>query len=178
MTDARTTSHTSTTLMQALNERHQDEHIVDVNEPMQQVVLFTLSGQPFALKGNAVSEILNAETPVYYVPGLPPSTEGVIHLRGNIESLITLHTLLGLPEGDKGGMILMAHGAGIQSAIRIEQLEDVCELPVSALTPLPDSFTGSLRPYISALWQPDEEQRATALLDIDAVFNAYQQGLG
>ncbi|XQU09966.1 hypothetical protein P4544_18050 [Halomonas sp. LY9] len=31
------------------------------------------------------------------MPGLPSSTEGVIHLRGNIESLITLQPLLGLP---------------------------------------------------------------------------------
>lgn len=180
MADSRPTAHetSGTTLEQALSERRSDDTIIDVNEPVQQVVLFTLSGQPFALLGHTVSEILKADTPVYFVPGLPASTEGVIHLRGTIESLITLHTLLGLPEGSNSGMILMAQGAGMRSAVRIDQLEDVLELPVSAFKPPPESFTSTLRPYVSALWQPVEHQNATALLDIDALFHAYQQGLG
>lgn len=166
------------TFEQALNERSDNTAIVDVDEPNQQVVLFQLSGQPFALPGHAVSEILKGDTPVYFVPGLPDSTEGVIHLRGQIESLITLQPLLGLATTQSEGMLLIVKGAGIRSAVRIDQLDDVCELPVSALKAPPDTLHSTLRPYVSALWQPNDEQRATALLDPDALFQAYQQGLG
>lgn len=166
------------TFEQALSERSDDTAIVDVDEPSQQVVLFHLSGQPFALPGHAVSEILKGDTSVYFVPGLPNSTEGVIHLRGTIESLITLQPLLGLPASRGEGMLLMVKGAGIRSAVRIDQLDDVCELPMSAFKTPPETLTSTLRPYVSALWQSDDARHATPLLDPDALFQAYQQGLG
>lgn len=180
MTDSPQPTHESqgVTFEQAFSERSDDTTIVDVDEPSQQVVLFQLSGQPFALPGHAVSEILKGDTPVYFVPGLPASTEGVIHLRGNIESLITLQPLLGLPDTNAEGMLLIVHAGEIRSAVRIDQLDDVCELPVSAFKTPPETLPSTLRPYVSALWQPSDEQRATALLDPDALFHAYQKGLG
>ncbi|WP_404343856.1 chemotaxis protein CheW [Vreelandella venusta] len=166
------------TFEQALSERNDDTTIVDVDEPSQQVVLFQLSGQPFALPGHAVSEILKGDTPVYFVPGLPSSTEGVIHLRGTIESLITLQPLLGLTASQDEGMLLMVKGANLRSAVRIDRLDDVCELPISAFKAPPETLSSTLRPYVSALWQADDERHATPLLDPDALFQAYQQGLG
>ncbi|BCB60004.1 MULTISPECIES: chemotaxis protein CheW [Halomonadaceae] len=179
MTDSpRTAPEANATFAQAFNARGDETAIVEVDEPSQQVVLFQLSGQPFALPGQAVSEILKGDTPVYFVPGLPDSTEGVIHLRGQIESLITLQPLLGLAPSQTDGMMLVVKGAGIRSAVRIDQLQDVCELPISALKTPPDTLPSALRPYVSALWQSDDTQRATALLDPDALLQAYLQGLG
>lgn len=167
------------TLEEALAANGDTETVVDVDEPTQQLVLFRLNDQQFALPGSAVSEILPSDQPVYYVPGLPPSTEGVLHLRGKIESVISLHQLLGLPtpEGTSKGMILLVRAAGITSGVRIEQLDDVCEVAQSMLQSPPETLTGTLRPYVSALWQIDERQ-ALALLDPEALFDAYQQGLG
>lgn len=156
-----------------------DEAVVDVEEPTQQLVLFRLHGQRFAFPGSAVSEILPSDQPVYYVPGLPASTEGVLHLRGKIESIISLHPLLNLPppDGQPCGVILLVSAAGIRSGVRIEQLDDVCEVPQSVLHAPPETLSSTLRPYVSALWQIDE-QNALALLDPEALFSAYQQGLG
>jgi len=113
------------------------------------------------------------------VPGLPASTEGVLHLRGKIESVISLQPLLDLPtpEGTPSGMILLVNAAGIRSGVRIEQLDDVCEIAQSLLQPPPETLSSTLLPYVSALWQIDERQ-ALALLDPEALFSAYQQGLG
>lgn len=181
-------------LEEALARQSNDDTIIDVDEPCQQLVLFRLAEQRFALPGSAVNEILNGDQPVYFVPGLPASTEGVIHLRGNIESVVTLQALLGLPPAEQTGMLLVVTAAGIRSAVRIDYLEDVCDIPTSALKPAPDTLSSQLMPYVSALWQPDvtpEEtseketngaslggSAAIALLDPDALFNAYQQGLG
>ncbi|WP_035580806.1 chemotaxis protein CheW [Halomonas sp. TG39a] len=167
------------TLEEALATHDDAERVVDVDEPTQQLVLFRLNGQRFALPGSAVSEILPSDQPVYYVPGLPASTEGVLHLRGKIESVISLHQLLNLPtpEGPPSGMMLLVNAAGISSGVRIEQLDDVCEVTQSLLQAPPETLPAALRPYVSALWQVDERQ-ALALLDPEALFDAYQQGLG
>ena len=103
------------TLNEALTAQRDDESVVDVDEPTQQLVLFRINGQRFALPGSAVSEILPSDQPVYYVPGLPASTEGVLHLRGNIESVISLNSLLGLSTlaAPPSGMILLVKAAGI-----------------------------------------------------------------
>lgn len=156
-----------------------DEAVVDVEEPTQQLVIFRSGGQRFALPGSAVNEILPSDQPVYYVPGLPTSTEGVLHLRGRVESVISLHQLLNLPppDGEPCGVILLVSAAGMRSGVRIEQLDDVCEVPQSALQPPPETMPTALRPYVSALWQVDE-QHALALLDPEALFSAYQEGLG
>lgn len=167
------------TLDEALATNDDAKTVVDVDEPTQQLVLFRLNDQGFALPGSAVSEILPSDQPVYYVPGLPTSTEGVLHLRGKIESVISLHQLLGLPtpEGTSKGMILLVRAAGMTSGVRIEQLDDVCEVTQSLLQAPPETLPGTLRPYVSALWQVDERQ-ALAVLDPEALFDAYQQGLG
>ena len=197
MTDdsAQHTAAQRVSLADALAQQRDDLAIVDVDEPCQQLVLFRLAGQRFALPGRAVNEILSGDQPVYFVPGLPASTEGVIHLRGNIESVITLQALLDLPaaDNDANGMLLLVSAAGIRSAVRIDSLDDVCDIPVNALTPPPDTLSSQLKPYVSALWQPATpeesekeaaesyaEERGTAivLLNPDALFSAYQQGLG
>lgn len=166
-------------LGEALAAQGDARSVVDVDEPTQQLVLFRLNNQRFALPGSAVSEILPSDQPVYYVPGLPVSTEGILHLRGNIESVISLHQLLGLPtpENPTHGMILLVNAAGMNSGVRIEQLDDVCEVAKSMLQAPPETLSNTLRPYVSALWQIDERQ-ALALLDPEALFDAYQQGLG
>lgn len=170
---------TTQTLEEALAASDDLETVVDVDEPTQQLVLFRLNDQQFALPGSAVSEILPSDQPVYYVPGLPTSTEGVLHLRGKIESVVSLHQLLGLPtqEGTPQGMILLVRAAGMTSGVRIEQLDDVCEVAQSMLQAPPETLHAALRPYVSALWQIDE-RHALALLDPEALFDAYQQGLG
>lgn len=166
-------------LGEALAAQGDARSVVDVDEPTQQLVLFRLNNQRFALPGSAVGEILPSDQPVYYVPGLPVSTEGVLHLRGNIESVISLHQLLGLPtpENPSHGMILLVNAAGMSSGVRIEQLDDVCDVAKSMLQAPPETLSNTLRPYVSALWQIDERQ-ALALLDPEALFDAYQQGLG
>ncbi|MBZ5488490.1 chemotaxis protein CheW [Halomonas aquamarina] len=166
------------TLDQVLGEYDADSGVVDVEEPSQQLVLFRLGGQRFALPGSAVKEIISHDQPVYFVPGLPASTEGVLHLRGHIESVILPHVLLGLePKASASGMILLVAAAGIRSGVRIEQLDDVCDVPQSLLKAPPETLSETLRPFVSALWQP-EEGAAAVLLDPEALFNAYQQGLG
>lgn len=166
-------------LDEALAAHSDDGRIVDVEEPTQQVVLFRLGTQRFALPGSAVHEILGRDQEVYYVPGLPASIEGVIHLRGAIESVIRLQPLLGLPAPSAAqGMILLVKGAGLRSGVRIDHLDDVCAMPQSAFKDAPDTLPEALHPFVAALLHENDARDATALLDADALMAAYRAGQG
>lgn len=164
-------------LDEALARQGEAHTRVDVDEPARQLVLFRLGGQRFALPGSAVREILDGQQSVYFVPGLPDDIEGVIHLRGAIESVITLERLLDLPAPPAGaGMLLLVDAAGIRTGVRIEALEDVCEVSESALKP-PEALNDTLAPFVTALLHRDARE-AIALLDADALLTAFQAGQG
>lgn len=84
-------------LDQILTQRREAKReIVNVDEPVVKLVIFALSGERFALPGERVREIL-AGAQVFFVPGCPASLEGVINVRGDIESVVRLNELLRLP---------------------------------------------------------------------------------
>ncbi len=68
--------------------------VVDVDTELVKVVVFTSGIHRFALYGSTVREIL-PPTPVAWVPGLPPHLPGLINVRGDIESVLDLRSLLG-----------------------------------------------------------------------------------
>ncbi|WP_409335772.1 chemotaxis protein CheW [Halomonas sp. PAMB 3232] len=164
-------------LEQALSSQGAGCSGLEVDEPTQQVVLFRLAGQRFALAGSVVSEILSGEQSVYFIPGLPDTIEGVIHLRGTIESVITLERLLGLEASRSDGMILLVRGDAITTGVRIEQLDDVCDVVISALRPPPETLPEALKPFVGAVIHRDERE-AIALLDAQALLSAFQAGQG
>ena len=85
--------HTPTSLDDILSQRHDAQRaVVNVDEPQLKLVVFALGGQWFAFHGSSVREIL-AQPTVHFVPGCPSSLEGVIHVRGDIESVLRLHEL-------------------------------------------------------------------------------------
>ncbi len=152
--------------------------IVDVNEKEVKLVIFTLAGQSFALYGQAIKEILAREEPLYFVPGMPASVLGVVNLRGDIESVITLNALLQLPQSQATapGPLLLGQSSCLRSAIRVDELIDVVDVPQSQLHQPPDSLPESLRPYACALCEFN--QQPVTVLDLERVFAAYLQGLG
>ncbi|MYL24442.1 chemotaxis protein CheW [Halomonas alkaliantarctica] len=152
--------------------------VVDVEEPTVKLVIFTLGDRCFAFRGEFVQEVLPGDERLFYVPGMPDSVQGVINVRGDIESVILLHALLQLaaPEKTVSGSILLTHASGMQSGIRVDELLDVADLPLSQLRNPPESLPEHFRPYVAAL--VDFAGKPVALLDVEKVFGDYQAGLG
>ncbi len=167
-------------LEQVLRQRqnsHQD--IVDVDEPVIKLVIFSLGEQHFALAGESVKEVLPGTETVFFVPGMPASVEGVINVRGNIESVIQLHALMQLPNTvEKSSLhltsILLAHSKHMHSGLRVDRLLDVLDVAQNQVQPPPEALPDYLKPYVSGLLQFNG--LAVAVLDVDALFNAWQTG--
>jgi purine-binding chemotaxis protein CheW len=168
------------TLDQVLTQRR-DAHqeIVNVDEPQIKLVIFALADQFFAFPGERIREIL-AEAEVFFVPGCPPSLEGVINVRGDIESVIRLHDLLRLPapeaHGQRGTSILLGKSSAMRSGIRVDRVMDVVDLPASRVQPPPTSLPEHLRAVVTGVLQFNE--LPVAVLDLETLFADYAKGLG
>lgn len=166
-------------LMQLLTQRREiSADVVNVDEPVHQLVFVEMGGQSFAFLGKHIREILVRPT-VYFVPGCPDSMEGVINLRGSIESVVRLHGLLQLtPQQviESSSFVLMGETEQLTSGIRVEALIDMVEVVESALQPPPTSLPVHLTPYVSHI--VSYQQQPVAVLSLQQLFTDYAQGLG
>lgn len=151
--------------------------IVDVDEPTVKLVIFELGGELFAFPGEAVREIL-PQVDVFFVPGCPASLEGVINVRGDIESVISLAELLGkaVAQGALSSSILRGQGGGMHSGIRVDRVVDVLDVVQSAIQPPPATLPEHMRHIVSGLMR--HQDVPVTILDLNRIFEDYQRGQG
>lgn len=169
---------TDTNLDQILAKRQTaGKEIVNVDEPVIKLVVFALGDDWFAFHGERIREILTKAN-IFFVPGCPGSLEGVINVRGDIESVIRLNELLQvpLPEVNASPAILLGVGAAMNSGIRVDKVVDVIDTPQSSIQPPPSNLPDQMRPFVSGLLRFKE--RPVSVLDLEQIFAHYVKGLG
>lgn len=137
-----------------------------------------LQDRHFAFHGCRIREVIDGHSEVFYIPGMHESVEGVMNLRGDIQSVLNLNDLLHLPRSDgpaAGRAILLGQGADMLSGIRIDELLDVTDVAQSQLKPPLDSLPAHLKPLVSGLLE--YRGLPVVLLDLDLVLHAWQQQL-
>lgn len=167
-----------TTLDQVLSQRRESrQEIVNVDEPVVKLVIFELAGQRFAFHGERIREIL-AQADVFFVPGCPASMEGVINVRGDIESVIRPHDMLHLPDGkpERGSSILLGSSSSMSSGIRVDRVIDVVDMPQSSIQPPPATVPEHMRALVLGVLQ--FQDLPVAVLDLERLFADYARGLG
>jgi len=167
-----------TNLDQILAKRQTaSKQVVDVNEPMIKLVVFALGDDWFAFYGERIKEILTRST-IFFVPGCPGSLEGVINVRGDIESVIRLNELLQvpLPEAGTPSAILLGCGGSMNSGIRVDRVVDLIDIPLGSVQPPPVNLPDQIRPFVSGLLS--FKGRPVSVLDLEQIFTQYVKGLG
>lgn len=165
------------TLEQILtHKRGETAAVVDVDEPLLKVVIFTLANERFAFAGDRIREILR-DGPVFPLPGCPKSLEGVINVRGDIESVIDLRVVLGIGGAcDKAASrILLGWGGGMRSGIRVDAVDEVTDIPQSGVQPPPHTVPDDRKAIILGVFT--FAARPVTLLDLDRLFEIYRTGL-
>ncbi|HXP97787.1 MAG TPA: chemotaxis protein CheW [Telmatospirillum sp.] len=150
--------------------------VVNVDEPTVKLVVVSLGDQWFAFHGGTIKEIL-ADSVVYFLPGCPASLEGVVNVRGDIESVIRLRALLGLPEPLAGApsRILLGVTSAMRSGIRVDRVEEVLDVPQSAIQEPPHTIPEHLRPLVQGIVA--FRDHVVPLLNLDQLFADYRTGL-
>ena len=89
-----------------------------------------------------------ADCPVFFLPGCPPSLEGVINVRGDIELVVRLRALLGLPEAAPGqaSRIVLGQASAMRSGIRVDRVEDVVDVSKAPSRRRPTPFPNICAP--------------------------------
>ncbi len=151
--------------------------ILDVEAPTVQMVVFALGSELFAFPGANVTEILPL-SPIHFVPGCPPSLEGVINVRGDIVSVIRLSDLLGAERTAAGRRtaILIGQGGGMCSGLRVDRVEDVLDVVRDAVHVPPCTLPEKLRPLATGVFE--HRGRMVLALDLEQLFQDYRAGLG
>lgn len=168
----------STTLEQVLTQRlASKQDIVNVDEPIHKLVVFELGGQCFAFYGERIREIL-AKADVFFVPGSPPWLEGVINVRGDIESVIRPHALLHVGEDGIGhaAKVLLGQSGGISSGIRVDRVLDVVDVNASRIATPPATLPEHMRQLVLGVLTLHGQP--VALLDLDKLFADHVRDLG
>lgn len=153
------------------------EAVVNVDEPELKLVIFSLGKDCFAFDGQYIREIL-VDTPLHFIPGCSPALAGVINVRGDIESVLALDTVLQLPaiaEHQTTPTILLAHNAELRTGIAIERVIDVIDLPHSALHSPPGNFAEPLRSLVSAVFEFNAQP--VSLLDFNQLIAGWLRSL-
>lgn len=157
-------------------KRQSGDNVVNVDEPAVKLVFFSLGEQWYAFYGETIREVL-ADHEVYYLPGCPASMEGVINVRGDIESVIRLRTVLGLPEiiVAASSRILLGCASAMRSGIRVDCVEEVIDVLQSAIQAPPHTLPEHLRPLVLGIVM--YRDRPVQLLDLARIFSDYCEGL-
>ena len=142
--------HRTDNLVDALKKKRESSRLIDVDERKVKVVIFLLSSGLYAFYGEEVREILPAGN-IFYVPGALENILGVINVRGDIESVINIHRVLGLPDSQKSGKsrIVIAQADDIRSGILVDSIEDVLDIPANSIRPPLSTIDISLKDFIS-----------------------------
>ncbi|MBF0184535.1 MAG: purine-binding chemotaxis protein CheW [Magnetococcales bacterium] len=164
-------------LLQATELRQQDQ-IVNVDEETQQLVIFRLSDNTFAIPGHAVRELLPVGE-IVAVPGSSPLFLGVVPVRGEIVSVLDPARLLHLLPAttssarNRRSRILIIQKEERNTGMLVDAVEDIREFPKSALQTQPATLSAELEKLCAGQLLFDNQP--TPLLDVEAFFQTLQE---
>lgn len=156
-------------------QQHDEREIVNVDEETTKLVIFVIGKDWFAFHGEQIKEIIS-HSEVYELPGAPAALEGVINLRGDIESVFSLRQVLSYPPAlpDSPSRILLAQGDNMRSGIRVDRVEEVIDVVVSAIHEPPHTIPERLRPLV--LGNLEFTGEVVSILDLNRLLADYCAG--
>ncbi len=132
------------------------------------MVVVMLDGLPFGIAGGPAKEIV-ASPRITPVPGTPAVIRGVILLRGEIEAVVDLRSVLGLEPQELGvaARIVMVEGQALRAGLLVDAVEDVTDVPGGELNPAVASFDDRLRRLAGGTFH--YQGRDAVVLDVERI---------
>lgn len=151
-------------IIDELKRRQQERAIVDVDEKLKKIVIFSIASKRYAFYGSSVKEILPLGS-IFWLPSLPDFLPGLISIRGDIESVVDIRYFLGEGGGgNHGNYIVLVDTGSFRAAILVDTIDDVTDIPLCAITPTLATLTGAARELVCG--EIDWCHETVALLDI------------
>jgi len=155
----------SARILAQARKRRDEELASQGDEERVQLVVFTLLDDYYACPGTEIREILHP-TKIASVPGTPDIILGIINVKGDIESVLSAHKLLGLQDQQPTprSRIMIAESHGVRSGILVDSVTDVAEFPASSIHPPISTLDSSIKDLVTG--EMSYEQRTVTLLSV------------
>ncbi len=140
-----------------------------------QVVVFRLDGEEFAVPITSIQEIVRIPDQLIRVPKAPAFLEGVINLRGTILPVIDLRTRLEMPlaERSERQRIMVFLINGIRTGFIVDQVSEVLRLPDNCVEPTPE-ISASDDGLFSGMANIQEKSRMIQLINPQALLHQHE----
>ena len=138
-----------------------------------QLVVFEIAQNEFGIDIKTINGILRAKKfTIQKVPGVPPSVEGVINLRGKICYIFNLNTRFGLPPEayNEERKIIMVYANDLIIGCLVNEVTDIVKLDENDIEPTPAFIAGVDARYIIGIGKIDD--RMITILDPNEVLTA------
>ncbi|MBF0564014.1 MAG: chemotaxis protein CheW [Nitrospirae bacterium] len=157
-------------ILKELRGRQERAKIVEIDEEQVKMVFFTSGDALFAFYGSDVKEILPIDR-IYYVPGCPAIILGIINIRGDVESVVSLHRLLGFEDKaqTKNSKIALAQKNGIRSGILLDSVDDVDDVTASSIVPAISTLNKNIKEFV--IGETTYKNRNVTILDVGKLFS-------
>lgn len=121
-------------IVDVVRRQEEQNRIIHIEEQHVQLVVCLLDEKYYAFYGAVIKEIVPVPE-ITYVPGMPAILVGIIHVRGEIESVLDLRKALTLPVGPitDRSRIVIGQVEEIRSGLLVDSVEDVLEVPENTI---------------------------------------------
>lgn len=173
---------TSQRILDLAAERRLEKQVVDVEAEKTLIVVFRLHSQ--AAPGKAAStpsqgfyglraagvESIVALQDITFLPGTPPWILGVVNVRGEIESVLDLKAVLGLGRAEitTHSRLLIAQDGELRSGLLVDQVVDITEIALNAISPPPTPLEGGKGIYVEG--ETSYADRTLVILSLPQIF--------
>jgi purine-binding chemotaxis protein CheW len=133
-------------------------------------VVFRVADVVCGLEIDVVQEI-NRNLDITRVYSAPSYVLGIINLRGQIVTVISLRRKLGLPMAQMDGQTrnVVVKTAGEHIGLVVDVVEDIVNIERSEIVEPPPHMSGGMGDYFAGVYQ--SRQELVALLDVDALLD-------
>lgn len=130
---------------------------------------FRIKDGYYAISVLDVQEVIKPQR-VTTVPLAPEYVRGLINLRGQIVTSISLKKLFGMEDiATHDHMNIIVRSAESLYALVVDEILDVIDVERNAFEPTPDTLDPKIRKYIKGVYKLDK--RLQILLDLDKILN-------
>lgn len=137
-----------------------------------QVVVFRLDGEEFAVPITSIQEIVRIPEELIHVPKAPDYLEGVINLRGIVLPVVDLRVRLGMEATERSErqriVVFMIHG--VRTGFIVDQVSEVLKIPEGCVEPSP-KIVGENGDIFSGMANIQEQERMIQLIEPDALID-------
>ncbi|MDY0095522.1 MAG: chemotaxis protein CheW [Candidatus Vecturithrix sp.] len=158
-------------ILEAIKQKSQQGRMIEIEEKFAQLVIFLLAERYYAFYGWAIKEIVTVRE-IAYIPGMPEYILGVIHVRGDIESVLDLRRVMKLPQNvlTKRSRILLGETPQLRSGLLVDSVEDVLEIPETHISEPRSILEHECMEYIRG--ESVYKGRELLILDIEKIFGS------